>query len=89
MIAVDVAKPPSSDAEIDGWIDVLHQSYLIMARALSATELDKADVVIKPDIGDMSLLDFELRDTAIKAGEAAAEEVIPKIRSVIDEKSTL
>lgn len=87
VIAVDVAKPPSSDAEIDGWIDVLHQSYLIMARALSALEIEKADVVIRPDIGDMSLLDFDQREKAIQAGEAAAEAAVPLIKQIIGQWS--
>lgn len=87
VIAVDVAKPPSSDSKIDGWIDVLHQSYLIMARALSEKEIDKADVVIRPEIGDMSLLEFDQREIAIIAGEDAAEQAIPLIEEVIKQKS--
>lgn len=87
VIAVDVAKPPSSESIIDGWIDVLHQSYLIMARALSAVEIDKADVVIRPDIGDMSLLEFDQRAMAIDAGEAAAKQAVPLIQEIIKQKS--
>lgn len=87
VIAVDVAKAPSRDAVINGWIDVLHQSYLIMARALSRTEIEKADVVIRPDIGDMSLLDFEQRQTAIDAGEAAARLAIPEILKAVERKT--
>ena len=87
VIAVDVAKPPSIDSEIDGWIDVLHQSYLIMARALSATEINKADVVIRPEIGDMSLLEFDQRENAISAGENAAEQAVPLIQEIIKRKN--
>ena len=87
VIAVDVAKPPSSDSIINGWIDVLHQSYLIMARKMSAVEIAKADVVINPDIGDMSLLDFEQRQQAIDAGEAAARLVISRIKNIIKLKT--
>lgn len=88
VIAVDVAKPPSSSAIINGWIDVLHQSYLIMARSMSAVEIAKADVVINPDIGDMSLLDFEQRQKAIDAGETAAGLVISSIKNIIKLKTT-
>lgn len=84
VIAVDVARPPSTDRDIDGWIDVLHQSYLIMARAMSSVEIVNADIVIKPDIGDMSLLDFDQRQTAIDAGAAATREIIPSIKKLID-----
>ena len=87
VIAVDVAKPPSSHREINGWIDVLHQSYLIMAKTISAAEIARADVVIKPEIGDMSLLDFEQRREAIDAGEAAARLVIPRIKHIIKLKT--
>lgn len=83
VIAVDVARAPSSDRKIDGWIDVLHQSYLIMARAMSAVEIANADIVIKPDIGDMSLLEFEQKQTAIDAGAAAARKAIPRIKHLI------
>jgi NTE family protein len=87
VIAVDVARPPSRDRDINGWIDILHQSYLIMARAMSAVETAHADVVIRPDIGDMSLLDFNQRRTAIDAGAAAAAESIPTIKHLISVKS--
>ena len=87
VIAVDVAKPPSNDSIIDGWIDVLHQSYLIMARSLSAVETEKASVVIRPDIGAMSLLDFDQREVAINAGMVAAEKAVPLIQKVIKQNS--
>ena len=87
VVAVDVAKSPASESIINGWIDVLHQSYLIMARVLSRAEIDQADVVIRPDIGDMSLLDFEQRQTAIKAGEAAARRAIPVLVETIKRKT--
>lgn len=87
VIAVDVAKAPPVDSIINGWIDVLHQSYLIMARVLSRVEIDKADVVIRPDVGDMALLDFERRQFAINAGEVAAREAIPLIVEAIEQKT--
>lgn len=87
VIAVDVAKAPSSDSIINGWIDVLHQSYLIMARVMSRVEIDQADVVIRPDIGDMSLLDFDQRQVAISAGEAAARQAMPLILEAIKQKT--
>lgn len=83
VIAVDVARAPSNERDIDGWIDVLHQSYLIMARAMSSVEIANADVVIRPDIGDMSLLEFDQRRFAIDAGFLAAEEVIPRIKQLL------
>jgi len=83
VIAVDVARSPSTNSEINGWIDVLHQSYLIMARKMSALEITKADVVINPKIGDMSLLDFDQRKQAIRAGEIAANLVVPRIKEII------
>ncbi len=86
VVAVDVTKPPSSEREIDGWIDVLHQSYLIMARAMSAVEIARADIVIKPEIGDMSLLEFEQRQIAIDAGAAATRKIIPKLKHIIKVK---
>lgn len=89
VIAVDVAKTPPNNSIIDGWIDVLHQSYLIMARALSEVEIDKADVVIRPDIGDMSLLEFDQREIAINAGQAAAQQAVPLIQDIVRQRSKL
>ncbi|MFC1681840.1 patatin-like phospholipase family protein, partial [Pseudomonadota bacterium] len=82
VIAVDVARAPSTERIIDGWIDVLNQSYLIMARAMSSAEIANADVVIRPDIGDMSLMEFDQRKVAIDAGTVAAAEVIPRIKQL-------
>ena len=89
VIAVDVARAPSTDRDIDGWIDVLHQSYLIMARAMSSVEIANADIVITPDIGDMSLLEFDERMTAIDAGAAAAAEIIPQLRLLLNNKGAV
>lgn len=87
VVAVDVGQPPSSEAEIDGWIDVLRQSYFIMARVLSAVEVSDADVVIRPVMEDMSMLDFDMREMAIRAGEQAAMEAVPLIRRILQQRS--
>jgi len=56
------------------------QTFTIMGQTIKSYELDKyADVVIRPDLAAMSGSDFNGRNTAILAGEEAAEKIMPDL----------
>ncbi len=87
VIAVDVSKLPKEDANIDSTLQVLHQSFLIMSQAMVGAEIEDADVVIRPDVSEISLMAFDKREHAMKEGEQAAQASIPQIKQLLLQKA--
>ncbi len=84
VIAVDVnaegAKflgPPLSA------IGVLLQSFLVVQRTASASQLREADVVIIPKVGHVRWDEMTRADELIAAGEAAALEAVDRIKTLL------
>jgi NTE family protein len=82
VIAVDIS------ADIDntlpeGTIDMILKSVSIMHSKIAATQIEKADVVIKPKVGYIGSSDFTKRHEAVLEGEKAATEALPKIQNII------
>ncbi len=67
-----------------GTIDTILQAITIMNSKLSAIQLSKADVVIKPKVGYIGGADFSKRHEATLEGEKATLEVLPKIQEIIN-----
>jgi len=83
VIAVDV----SSDVDTTvpkGIVETILQSIVIMHSKLSAIQLTKADVVIKPKVGYIGSADFSKRHEAVLEGEKAALEALPKIQELMN-----
>ncbi len=59
-------------------------------KAQSEHILDKADIVISPNLTGINILDLDPKNLAkaIKAGEEEAEKMIPKIKKKIEQKSS-
>lgn len=85
VIAVDIAAKPGL-RPIRDTVDVLLQTFTIMGNAIAATELQQADVVIKPDISQLSSVDFESRHLAILEGERAGQAAIPELKKKLAER---
>jgi NTE family protein len=83
VLAVDISSSVESPKP-QGTIDTILQSINIMYSKLSANQLAKADVVIKPKVGYISSSDFSKRHEAVLEGEKAATEALPKVKEVID-----
>ncbi|MHB8347353.1 MAG: patatin-like phospholipase family protein [Acidiferrobacterales bacterium] len=86
VIAVDVMRQPTADKRWDSISSLASQSIVVMEHALARHELARADVVIRPDLRNISSTDFDLRIKAIAAGERAARAALPQIRALIAEK---
>jgi len=87
VIAVDVASQPKS-SKVEDTIDILLQTFCIMSQSMSGYELAEADVVIRPNVANIGLRDFEQKHVAILEGERAALAAIPAIREKISEYET-
>jgi len=83
VIAVNVSGDVEASAP-EGTIETLLQSISIMYSKLSAIQLAKADVVIKPRVGYIGNSDFSKRHEATLEGEKAAVEALPKIQEILN-----
>lgn len=80
VIAVDIsARPDGSNPQ--GMVNIVGQSISIMGQQLGAQEMARADVVIRPQLGDIGATDFEQKDQAILEGEKATLAAMPLIRA--------
>ncbi|HSW64748.1 MAG TPA: patatin-like phospholipase family protein [Dissulfurispiraceae bacterium] len=82
VIAVDI----SSDLDIRvpvGTIDTILQSVNIMYTKIAASQLARADVIVRPKVGHIGSAEFDKRHEAILEGERAANEALPQINAIV------
>ena len=79
VIAVMVDRDLQADVSIETATDVIYRAGEITTNALEASELESADVVIRPQVGDLHWMDFSRAGDLVKAGEQAARESLEKI----------
>ncbi len=82
VIAIDISARPGNQP-VKGTLDILLQTFTIMGQNLARFELKDADVVIRPQVGNVGSTDFLARHDAILEGEKAAQAALPQIREAI------
>jgi NTE family protein len=82
VIAVDISSG-IEDTAPQSTIETLLQSIDVMYSKISAIQLQKADVVIRPNVRHIGSSDFSKRHEAILEGEKAANEALPQINLII------
>ena len=82
VIAIDISARPGNQP-VRGTLDILLQTFTIMGQNLARYELKEADVVIRPQVGNVGSTDFLARHDAILEGEKAAQAALPQIREAI------
>ncbi len=81
VIAVDIsARPQAGKASLLGLLD---QTINIMGQQSISQELKAADVVIKPNVGNLGVMDLEARHQSILEGERAAQAQLASIELAI------
>jgi NTE family protein len=83
VIAVDISGGVAS-AVPQGIMETILQSLDIMYAKISAFQLSKADVVIRPKVGHIGYSDLSRRNEAVLEGEKAAMEAMPAIQVIIE-----
>ncbi len=63
--------------------DVIQQAICILQRAHVKEQLNKADLVIVPDLGGLGLTDFHAVDAFVRLGRKAMEEAMPKLELLL------
>ena len=79
VIAVDVGAAPQN-AHATGIYEIVMQSFEIMGLSIAKLEGQKADVLIRPAVGQFSSSDFSNRAQLIAAGYSAGQRAIEQIR---------
>ncbi|MCK9538534.1 patatin-like phospholipase family protein [Dokdonella sp.] len=83
LIVVDVGTPLAKEDTLNNPLAVLNQ--MVGVATLGATErqiasLEPGDVLITPNLGDMTSADFNRAQEAARVGRQAAEAALPKLR---------
>ncbi len=85
VIAVDVSSPSRND-DIKNVIDVIMQTFNIMGNEISKYQIKDADVIIRPNVSSVGMIDFNKKTYLILEGERAARAALPKIREAIEKE---
>jgi NTE family protein len=83
VIAVVVDRETSASGQFDTAQEVYNRAGDITSDLLQEAELMKADVVIRPRIGDLHWTDFSRAKSMVQEGEAAARLALGAIRGAI------
>ncbi len=84
VIAVDISADLDTSRP-SGIMDVVFKTVGIMYGELEKAEASKADILIRPRVGDIGSSDFSKRYDAILEGERAAEQAMPAIKAKINQ----
>jgi NTE family protein len=87
VIAVDISGD-GKGPQPTGTLSTILQSIGIMYEKIAAHQLQKADVVIKPNVSSIGSSDFSKRHEAVLEGERAATSALPAIKAAISRART-
>jgi NTE family protein len=83
VIAVMVDRDSPASVNIKTGKDVFYRAGEIVSDTLEAAELKDADVIIRPQVGDLHWMDFKRAGELVKKGEEAARESLAKINDCL------
>lgn len=87
IVAVDVGFCVKNE-KINNMLGVIMQSIQILGERLSMHQSEKADILIKPDLGkDIDQLAFDKSALIIRRGQEAAEEALPRVKKYMEENA--
>ncbi|MGH7558492.1 MAG: patatin-like phospholipase family protein [Gemmatimonadota bacterium] len=79
VIAVDVSLPIDADDEIRSPFDVLERTAAIVSRTRLAEQLERANLVLAPDLEGYGIFDFEAGDRLIDLGSEAVHSAADRL----------
>jgi len=82
VIAVNVTQDIVPQKEFDNILEIMARTTLMTTQALNFLQLEKADVVIKPDVGEHHWSEFDKLDHFIEQGQKAAMAALPDIKNI-------
>jgi len=85
VIAVDVTANTTNHVKLTNMVEVLVQTLNVMARQMTRGQAELADVLIRPQVGQLWMLDFKDARKCIDAGVDAGERALPAIRALLSQ----
>ena len=83
VIAVDISAKPQY-GKTQSMINIMLQTFAIMAQTISRNELPEADIVIRPNTLQMRATDFQDRHLAVMEGEKAVAALLPELKAKLE-----
>lgn len=83
IIAVDITSPLAAKEQLSSFLGVLNQqsSFLLIGnRQEDLKRLDKDDVLVRPELGDITFSDFRRATEAVAIGESAARAKMAELK---------
>lgn len=89
VIAVDVGQELERNTELDNVIDIVFRTNTITSRRYTDMLLEQAEVVIRPEVGEIHWSEFDQLPMLLAKGKAATLEAVPEIRRLLEYKRGL
>ncbi len=83
VLAVDVTKSLKISKPVNNILDVLYRTEDVTSYQLSKIRLTEADLVISPQVKELSWADFDRAKEIIELGETAAKENLDRIKRLL------
>lgn len=87
VIAVDVSHVLKTEEEPKNVLEILYRTEDITSYHLSMERLKDADVIISPDVHELTWAEFGKAEQIIAEGEKAAKAMLPEIHRLMDKYS--
>jgi NTE family protein len=84
IIGVDVGFEPYNGKNLNSMIHLIEQSFFIHTIDDNKKRQNQCNILIKPDLQNYSLSNFDLADTLIYVGEQAARKQFKKLKALAD-----
>lgn len=85
VVGIDLGYAGQREDTVDDILEVISQSLSILGEELTKCQLEHtADLVVRPEIYDVSLRDFERIPEIIERGEKAMEAQIPRLLQLLE-----
>jgi NTE family protein len=84
IISVDIGEQVANN-ETDDIVSIIMQSISIMGHEIVQNKKLKTDVLIRPAVGNVGMLDFTKKKELIQAGIEAAQKLMPELHRIIAE----
>lgn len=82
VVGVDVSQSVRKQEELTSFLDIVYQATTLMAGTAEQRQL--CDLLLRPDVEDMSIFSFDNVRRTIDRGEQAAREKLPQLKALAD-----
>ena len=89
IIAVNVSQSLGKNPELDNVIDILFRANSIMSWKYSQLQMKRADVILRPDVGNVHWSEFSLFKELVRKGEQIALDALPVIQKKLKDRFRL